>query len=132
MSHYINLGQATKTQLTPNTYADVSALGDPNQTTNVQLLSNDIAYWVTMVSSSIIKVRLPDDRGNGVVTFEKGLAVKFSALSGGQYNIFLHGRIIDTGTVYKMKGTFLGTFGGSNTIEKTVIKSLKDSSIKVK
>lgn len=101
----------TNTHLTPNTNAICSPTGDANNTTNIAFYyNNSIQYWSASVGIANTTATLASDRGNAVVTFEKGLTVTYTALSDGMYQISVSGTIIDSGSLYTLNGTTLGTF----------------------
>ncbi|MBI5120964.1 MAG: hypothetical protein HZA67_08150 [Rhodospirillales bacterium] len=95
------------TQLTANSNCTAVASGDANQSTQVRFMApmNSTVWWMPTVSNAMVTQALPNDVGNGQVTFVKGLAINFNAMGGTAYNITLSGQIID-----KVSGT--ATYSG--------------------
>ncbi|HEV2757121.1 MAG TPA: hypothetical protein VG318_15245 [Actinomycetota bacterium] len=104
-------GQSTNTTLTPNSNATCTPLGDDNNDTNISFMyNNQQAYWNPSVSSgSTAPVKLGVNRGNGVVTFVKGLTVEYIPLDSGHYMVNASGTILDSGSEYDIN-TSLGTY----------------------
>lgn len=104
-------GQTTNTPLTPNSNAVASASGNANDDTTIAFQYNNITtYWSPTVSSPTPDVTLGSNRGNGVVTFVKGLEVLYLAQAGGMYTVVVNGTIIDSGSEYTLQGRSLGSF----------------------
>ncbi|MBV9773525.1 MAG: hypothetical protein JO040_06220 [Gemmatimonadetes bacterium] len=104
-------GQSTNTPLTPNSNAVASASGDSNDDTTVAFQYNNITtYWSPTVSSATTDVSLGANRGNGVVTFVKGLTVSYLAQAAGMYTVVVSGTIVDSGSEYTLTGRSLGSF----------------------
>ena len=50
------------------------------------------------------------DRGDTIVTFQKGLTLRFQALGPQQYQILIDGPILDDGTQYTLTGKVIAVF----------------------
>lgn len=104
-------GQSTNTPLTPNSNAVASASGNVNDDTSVAFQYNNITtYWSPTVSSATPEVTLGQDRGNGVVTFRKGLLLQYQSQTAGIYTVLVTGTITDSGSDYNVQGRTLGSF----------------------
>lgn len=104
-------GQSTNTPLTPNSNALASASGDQTDDTQLAFMYNNVvAYWSPALSSSNTSVTNDRDRGNGVVTFKKGLMVEYLSQAGGMYTVVVTGDIVDSGSTYSLTGKSLGSF----------------------
>jgi hypothetical protein len=111
MAEALEGGQTTNTPLTPNSNSLASASGDPTDDTQLAFQYNNVTtYWSPSVSSSFTEVTNDRDRGNGVVTFTKGLLVEYLSQAGGYYTVIVTGKIIDSGSEYNLRGKPIGTF----------------------
>jgi hypothetical protein len=68
------------------------------------------AYWTVLLSTANILLKLGADRGNTIVTFQKGLTLRFQALGPQQYQILIDGPILDDGTQYTLTGKVIAVF----------------------
>ena len=117
-------GTASNTQttaLTPNSNCAASGAGDTNNTTTVQFMApgNGLVWWTAVVSAATKSASLVADTGNAVVTFKTGLTITYVAAgTGGQYNVFLTGNIVDNGTNYNFTGSvvYMSTGASSSTV----------------
>lgn len=110
------------TSLTPNSNCTAVGSGDNNNTTTVQFYAppNGIAWWITAVSTAFTTAVLSEDIGNAIVTFKKGLTVRYvPSGAAGAYNVLLSGTIVDGGTVYNYSGSviYMSTGAASNPVE---------------
>jgi hypothetical protein len=110
------------TALSPNSNCTAVGSGDSNNTTTVQFYAppNGIAWWISAVSTAFTSAVLSDDIGNAIVTFKKGLTVRYlPSGSAGAYNVLLTGTIIDGGTTYNYSGSviYMSTGTASNPVE---------------
>jgi len=96
--------------LTVNSDAIATASNDLNDNTLVALRANGIVYWTVLMSTATILLQLDADRGNTVVTFQKGLTLRFQALGPQQYQILIDGPILDDGTQYTLTGKVMAVF----------------------
>jgi len=103
-------GQSTNTPLTPNSNAVAVKIADLNNDTLISFMSLDATYWSALLSSSTTTVTNNKRKGNGIVTFEKGLEVEYIALAEGYYMIIVTGYIIDNKITYDLVGKSLGIF----------------------
>lgn len=104
-------GQSTNTPLSPNSNAVAAASGDANDDTQISFLYNNIIpYWSPGISSANTSATNDRDRGNGVVTFKKGLTVEYLSQAQGKYTVIVSGTIVDGGGEYNLTGKSLGTF----------------------
>ncbi|HEX8457913.1 MAG TPA: hypothetical protein VF656_11500 [Pyrinomonadaceae bacterium] len=109
------------TPLTPNSNCTAVGSGDTNNSTTVQFYSpqNGIVWWTAAVSSALKTAVLSGDIGNAVVTFKQGLTVTYAATgTGGAYNVFLSGNIVDNGSLYTFAGSvvYMSTGAASGTV----------------
>lgn len=110
------------TALTPNSNCAASGAGDTNNTTTVQFMApgNGLVWWTAVVSAATKSASLTADTGNAVVTFKTGLTVTYVAAgTGGVYNVFLTGNIVDNGTNYSFTGSviYMSTGAANSTVE---------------
>jgi hypothetical protein len=103
-------GEPQTTLLTPDSDALATSLGNPNNGITIVFRTRGTAYWTTLLSSSNVNVALSNNRGNAIVTFQKGLTVYMTANGAAGFNLFLSGTIVDDGTSYAITGLFLGNF----------------------
>jgi hypothetical protein len=109
------------TALTPNSNCAASGAGDTNNTTTVQFMApgNGLVWWTAVVSAATKSAFLVADTGNAVVTFKSGLTITYVASgTGGAYNVFLSGNIVDNGTGYSFTGSvvYMSTGASSSTV----------------
>ena len=118
-------GTASNTQttaLTPNSNCSGSGAGDTNNTTTIQFMApgNGLVWWTAVVSAATKSASLVADTGNAVVTFKTGLTITYVASgTGGVYNVFLTGNIVDNGTNYSFTGSvvYMSTGAANSTVE---------------
>lgn len=104
-------GDPQPMQITPNSQTMSSSLANANNAMQISFRTADTSYWTAMVSDANTGVSLGTDRGNAVVTFQKGLTVLLSPRGGSDgFDLFLTGTIVDDSTVYTLTGAFLGHF----------------------
>lgn len=96
--------------LTVNSDAVATASNDINDNTLVALRANGTAYWTVLLSTANILLQLGADRGDTIVTFQKGLTLRFQALGPQQYQILIDGPILDDGTQYTLTGKVIAVF----------------------
>src|SRR6185312_5613852 len=105
------------TALTPNSNCSAAGSGDANNSTIVQFMAppNGVAWFTTTVSAAVTSSVLGADQGNGVVTFQSGLTVRYAPLSSGGYNVLLSGKITDGSSVYTFTGQviYMSTAGAA-------------------
>lgn len=101
--------QAIVTPLTPSSNAVVQPLRDLNNDTMVFLqLQGGRNVWTVLLSAANVGLQLPNDRGNGIVIFHKGLTLRYQQNERFAYYIVLDGEITDDGTQYHITGKILG------------------------
>jgi hypothetical protein len=93
--------------LTPNTVATIDATSDVNWSTYVQIVSNGVALWTVLISSSSAFLSSSVDIRSDVVVLTKGLNLTMRPV-GQYYQIFLSGNIVDNGTEYNVVGKLIG------------------------
>jgi hypothetical protein len=103
-------GAAQTTSLTPDSQSLTTSLSNANNQIKIAFSTGGVVYWTVMLSTSAVDVALSSNRGNAVVTFQKGLNAHLTANGSAGFNIFLSGNIVDDGTTYSLVGTYLGTF----------------------
>ena len=104
------MANPTTTKLTPNSQSVVTMTAEIAQI-QFQVLPSDTAYWSPSVGSSDTGgVELGSDIGNAIVTFEKGLMVKYEGNNTGGYSVLLYGKIKDGSSVYNKTGLNIGTW----------------------
>lgn len=103
-------GEPQTTVLTPDSDALAASLGNANSAITVAFRVRGVTYWTVLLSSADVDVALSNNRGNAVVTFHQGLAVRLTANGAAGFNLFASGTIVDDGASYALTGVFLGTF----------------------
>jgi|TARA_R110000751_G_scaffold35861_10_gene88076 hypothetical protein len=103
-------GEAQTTSITPNSETVTTSQNSINNTIVVAFKTGNATYWTAMLSTAGIDVSLSDNRGNAVVTFQKGLSIHMTANGSAGFTIFLSGKITDDSTEYSLTGAVLGTF----------------------
>lgn len=99
---------ATTTQLSPNSQSVVT-MTSTSAMVQFQIEPTDTTYWSPTVTTSFVTVSNSADKGNNVVTFNKGLTVTLSAQTNGSYVVLLSGNITD-GDIYQIVGAPIGTY----------------------
>lgn len=98
---------ATKTQLTPSTFAVPTIYS-----TYAQITFNIIynVWWIASVNLSTTSCVNPRDAGNGTAIFKAGLTVNLIKTSTGGYNLKVSGDIVDLGSTYTLTNFPIGSY----------------------
>lgn len=95
-----------KTQLTANSIVVATINGDR---THLNFKANGVSYWQSFVSPSSPDKSLGGNVGSGIVTFHKGMELRYVPQGNSMFQVLFSGEITDNGSANKFTGMVIAS-----------------------